>query len=104
MSDRVQQGGLQIEQVLFDLLEQDIAPGTGVEPTDFWQALESIVTDLGPRNRELLAIRDEMQAKIDHWHRDHPGNDYDRDAYKQFLLEIGYLLPEVEDFTHILPA
>jgi malate synthase len=99
MTDRVQQGGLQIERVLFELLEQDIAPGTGVEPAHFWQALESIVTDLGPKNRELLAIREDMQAKIDHWHRDHPGADYDRAAYKALLQEIGYLLPEVEDFA-----
>ena len=99
MSDRVQQGSLQIERVLYDLLEQDIAPGTGVAPADFWQALESIVTDLGPRNRELLAVRDDIQARIDHWHRDHPGADYDRAAYKTFLQEIGYLLPEVDDFA-----
>ena len=51
MSDRVQQGKLQIEQVLHDLLERDIAPGTGVEPGHFWQSLESIDTDLAPRNR-----------------------------------------------------
>jgi malate synthase len=99
MSDRVQQGSLQIERVLYDLLEQDIAPGTGVAPADFWQALESIVADLGPRNRELLAVREEIQARIDQWHRDHPGADYDRAAYKAFLQEIGYLLPEVDDFS-----
>ena len=99
MSDRIQQGKLQIERVLHDLLEQDIAPGTGVEPAHFWQALDAIVTDLAPRNRELLATREQMQAKIDHWHRDNPGADYDRAAYKTFLQEIGYLLPEVDDFS-----
>jgi malate synthase len=99
MTDRVQQGSLQIDPVLHDLLENDIAPGTGIEPARFWQALEAIVTDLGPRNRELLAIRDDMQAKIDAWHRDNPGAGYDRAAYKSFLQEIGYLLPEGEDFT-----
>jgi malate synthase len=70
-----------------------------VAPADFWQALESIVADLGPRNRELLAVREEIQARIDQWHRDHPGADYDRAAYKAFLQEIGYLLPEVDDFS-----
>jgi malate synthase len=99
MTDRVQQGSLQIDPVLHDLLENDIAPGTGIEPARFWQALEAIVTDLGPRNRELLAVRDDMQAKIDAWHRDNPGAGYDRAAYKSFLQEIGYLLPEGEDFT-----
>ena len=99
MTDRVQQGSLQIEPILHDLLENDIAPGTGIEPARFWQALESIVNELGPRNRELLAIRDDMQARIDAWHRDNPGAGYDRVAYKAFLQEIGYLLPEGGDFS-----
>ncbi|HDY81611.1 MAG TPA: malate synthase G, partial [Halieaceae bacterium] len=99
MTDRVQQGGLQIAAVLHDLLENDIAPGTGIAPEQFWQALEAIVRDLGPRNRVLLATREDMQAKIDTWHQANPGADYDRAAYKAFLEEIGYLLPEGEDFT-----
>ena len=99
MTDRVQQGTLQVAAVLNDLLEQQIAPGTGIEPAAFWQALEGIVTDLGPRNKELLAIRDDMQAKIDAWHRQNPGADYDTAAYKAFLQEIGYLLPEGPDFS-----
>ncbi|NQY03114.1 MAG: malate synthase G [Halieaceae bacterium] len=98
MTERVQCGGLQVAKTLHTLLEQDIAPGTGVTPADFWAALESIVRDLGPRNKELLAIRDDMQAKIDAWHTANPGADYDRDAYKAFLQEIGYLLPEGDDF------
>ena len=98
MTERVQCGGLQVAKTLHTLLEQDIAPGTGVTPADFWAALESIVRDLGPRNKELLAIRDDMQAKIDVWHSANPGADYDRDAYKAFLQEIGYLLPEGDDF------
>ncbi|MGB1140165.1 MAG: malate synthase G, partial [Halioglobus sp.] len=99
MTERVQQGTLQVAAVLNDLLEQDIAPGTGITPGAFWQALEGIVTDLGPRNRELLAIRDDMQEQIDAWHREHPGADYDTAAYKAFLTEIGYLLPEGPDFS-----
>ncbi|TXS96309.1 malate synthase G [Parahaliea maris] len=94
MSERIQKGGLQIAAVLHDMLEQEIAPGTGVSPDEFWAALEAIVTDLGPRNRELLAERDAIQARIDAWHRDQPGADYDRAAYKAFLQDIGYLLPE----------
>ncbi|RLA47685.1 MAG: malate synthase G [Gammaproteobacteria bacterium] len=99
MTDRVRQGSLQIAAVLHDLLENDIAPGTGVTPAQFWQALAAIVQDLGPRNRALLETREDMQAKIDAWHQANPGADYDRAAYKAFLEEIGYLLPEGEDFT-----
>jgi malate synthase len=99
MTDRVRQGGLQIAAVLHELLENDIAPGTGITPEQFWQALEAIVRDLGPRNRALLETREDMQAKIDAWHRASPGADYDRAAYKAFLEEIGYLLPAGDDFS-----
>ncbi len=99
MTDRVQQGSLQIAPELHQLLEQEIAPGTGVEAADFWAALEELISTMGPRNLELLRIREEMQAKIDAWHRSHPGADYDKAAYKAFLQEIGYLLPEGKDFS-----
>lgn len=99
MSERIQEGGLQVAPELHALLEQEIAPGTGIAPATFWAALENIVTTFGPRNRQLLDIRDAMQAKIDAWHRANPGPDYDKAAYKAFLQEIGYLLPEGDDFT-----
>ena len=99
MTDRVQQGSLQIATVLHKLLENDIAPGTGVSAAQFWQSFEAIVTEFAPRNRALLETREELQAKIDTWHEANPGADYDRDAYKAFLQEIGYLLPEGDDFA-----
>ncbi len=98
MTDRIQEGGLQVAAVLHALLQDDIAPGTGVNPEQFWQCLEAIVTDLAPKNRELLETRDSMQAQIDAWHRANPGPGYDRGAYKAFLQDIGYLLPEGDDF------
>ena len=98
MTDRIQQGGLQIAPVLHQLLEEDIAPGTGIAADTFWQGLESLVSKLGPRNRELLQRRDQLQAQIDAWHQANPGPGYDRAAYKAFLEEIGYLLPEGPDF------
>ena len=99
MSDRIQEGSLQIDPVLHALLEQEIAPNSGIPAGQFWRALENILEALAPRNRELLQIREDMQAKIDAWHRAHPGADYDRAAYRSFLQEIGYLLPEGEDFS-----
>lgn len=98
MTDRIQQGGLQIAPVLHQLLEEDIAPGTGVSAEQFWSGLESILNTLGPRNRELLQEREQLQAKIDVWHQANAGPDYDRAAYKAFLEDIGYLLPEGPDF------
>jgi len=99
MTDRIQRGGLQVAPVLCTLLEDEIAPGTGVQPEQFWQALERIVSELGPVNRALLETRDSLQASIDAWHQAHPGAGYDRAAYKAFLAEIGYLLPEGGDFS-----
>ncbi|HAN27232.1 MAG TPA: malate synthase G [Haliea salexigens] len=99
MSERIIEGGLHIATALHNLLEQDIAPGTGVSPAQFWQGLDAIVRDFAPRNRSLLATRAAMQEEIDNWHRAHPGADYDRAHYKAFLEDIGYLLPEPADFT-----
>ena len=99
MTERVERGGLQVAAVLADLLEQRICPGTGVEARHFWESLAEIVRDLRPRNVELLEIREDLQRQIDAWHREHPGADYDRAAYRRFLEDIGYLLPEPEPFT-----
>jgi malate synthase len=67
-------------------------------PPRFGQALADIVARFSPRNRELLAIRDEMQNQISAWHKANPGADYDRAAYKKMLEEIGYLLPQPAPF------
>ncbi|MYM62453.1 malate synthase G [Pseudomaricurvus sp. HS19] len=98
MTSRVQKGGLQIAEELFNLVNGEIAPGTGVDVDHFWAEFEAIINDLTPKNRSLLARRDELQATIDGWHREHKGQPHDAAAYKAFLQEIGYLLPEGEDF------
>ncbi|MEM6580351.1 MAG: malate synthase G [Pseudomonadota bacterium] len=99
MTERIQRGGLRIATVLCELLEREIAPGTGVSSEHFWLACEQIIDRLAARNRALLATRDELQQKIDAWHREHAGADYDHAAYTTFLEDIGYLLPEGEDFS-----
>jgi len=98
MSERVTKGGLQVAKVLHDLVANDIAPGTGVDPDTFWAAFEAIVTDLGPKNRALLQKREDLQAQIDAWHRERKGQPHDAAAYKAFLQEIGYLVPAGEPF------
>ncbi|CUB02645.1 malate synthase G [Marinomonas fungiae] len=98
MTERIQQGGLQIAASLFDLVNEQIAPGTGIEPAVFWQRFEEIVTDLAPKNAALLAKRDEIQQQIDDYHRARSGQAHDAQAYKHFLTEIGYLQPEGPDF------
>ncbi len=99
MTERVHVGGLQVGKPLYELVEKQVVPGTGVASDDVWQGLARIVADLGPRNRELLARRDAMQKQIDDWHRAHKGVSFDFQAYKAFLQEIGYLLPEGGDFA-----
>ncbi|MYR05403.1 malate synthase G [Gordonia sp. SID5947] len=100
MSDRINVNGLQVASVLHDFINNEALPGTGVDPDAFWTGAATVITDLAPRNRELLAVRDELQSKIDQWHRDHPATagELDFDAYKSFLTEIGYLVDQPADF------
>ncbi len=91
-------GGLGVAAGLHDFIETEALPGTGVEPARFWSSLEAILRDWAPRNAALLKKRDDLQAKLDEWHRANPARPVDLAAYKAFLTEIGYLLPEPEDF------
>lgn len=97
MGDRIPVGSLQVSTLLHDFVNNTALPGTGVDAATFWAGLESIVNDLAPRNRELLAKRDALQAKIDAWHLENKGK-FDFAAYKAFLQDIGYLLPEGDAF------
>jgi malate synthase len=97
MVKRVEVGGLQIAAPLYELVEKEIAPGTGVVPEEFWVALGQMVRDLGPKNRALLEHRDQVQAQIDDWHRARKGQK-NTTVYKAFLHDIGYLQPEPESF------
>ncbi|TXH70210.1 MAG: malate synthase G [Thiothrix sp.] len=98
MTDKIQLGSLQVSTLLHNFVNQQALPGTGIEPAVFWAGLEQIVNELAPRNRELLAKRDALQAKIDAWHVANKGQ-FNFAHYKAFLQEIGYLLPEGADFS-----
>ena len=98
MTSRIQKGGLQIAEELYNLVTNDIAPGTGVDVDHFWTEFENILNDLAPKNKALLAKRDDLQARIDAWHTERAGQPHNAAEYKAFLQEIGYLLPEGPDF------
>jgi len=98
MTKRIEKHGLQVDQILVDFIEGNALEGTGVDPDVFWAGLSDLAHDLGPKNRALLAEREKMQGKIDTWHRTHKAGGDTRDAYFGFLREIGYLLPEGDDF------
>lgn len=98
MSNRIQQGSLNIDSTLYNLVNEQIIPGTGIDADAFWQSFESILSDLAPKNRALLVKRDDLQHQIDVWHQERAGHVIDPVEYKTFLQQIGYLVPEVDDF------
>ncbi len=99
MNDRVQRGGLRVASELDALVGNEILAGTGVDTADFWSGFETTLRDLAPKNRALLERRDELQAQIDAWHLERKGQVLNAAEYKSFLQEIGYLLPEPDNFS-----
>ncbi|MBX3525187.1 MAG: malate synthase G [Rhodoblastus sp.] len=95
----VRHGAIEIARELHDFVEKEALPGTTVTPKTFWDGLEKILVDLAPRNKALLARRDDLQAKIDAWHLARKGKTFDAAEYKAFLTEIGYLAPVGADFA-----
>lgn len=95
-NERITLGGLQIAKELYDLVGNEIIPGSGITAEAFWGAFEKAAASLAPKNKVLLAKRADLQAKINAWHQANP--DFPRDKYKAFLTEIGYLVTEGADF------
>ncbi|WP_027908674.1 malate synthase G [Pseudomonas sp. URMO17WK12:I4] len=96
MTERVRVGGLQVAKVLFDFINNEAIPGSGVTADAFWTGADAVFRDLAPKNRALLDKRDQLQAQIDDWHRERAGKPHDAAAYKTFLQQIGYLQPQPE--------
>ena len=99
MTARIELHGLKVARPLHDMIVNEALPGTGIDADTFWKGLSSLVHELGPRNRELLARRDALQARLDTWHAARKGQPHDAAAYTAFLREIGYLVPEGPDFS-----
>lgn len=97
MTQRTQIGSLQVATVLAQFLDNDVLPVIGLDKETFWTGFAAIINDLTPTNTALLKKRDDIQARIDQWHRDHRQEKFDADAYKQFLLDIGYLVETPAD-------
>ena len=98
MSDRIEKYGLKIAQSLADFIDHEALPGTGVVPDNFWKGLSDLTHDFGPKNRSLVAHRELLQSQIDDWHSARKGQPHNAEAYKLFLSEVGYLVPEGADF------
>ena len=93
MTDRITVHGLQVASKLHRFIEEQVLPGTGIEPAAFWAGFDAIVADLAPKNAALLAERDRIQAELDAWHKANPGPIRAMKKYKAFLQKIGYLVP-----------
>ena len=98
MADFVEIGGLKVNEELYHLVRDEIVPGTGVNADRFWKSFGEIVRDLAPKNRALLEKRDKLQKQIDQYHLARKGQPFNREEYKTFLKEIGYLVPEGKNF------
>ena len=96
----VQAGRLSVAQVLHAFVVCEALPGTGISAAAFWSGLADLVHDFGERNRRLLEVRYALQLRIDAHHRDRVGEPLDLADYEGFLREIGYLLPQIDDFQH----
>lgn len=100
MSERVQKGSLAIDTQLYNFIANEVTPVVGIDNEKYWQEFEKIVKAFQPRNKALLAKRDEIQAQIDDWHDKNPASNgqIDKAAYTQFLKDINYIVPEGDDF------
>src|SRR5574343_880884 len=93
MTQRTHTGRLQVASNLYQFIDTQVLPGTGVSSERFWAGFDAIVADLAPKNAALLAERDRLQTELDNWHTAHPGPVQDMAAYRAFLEQIGYLVP-----------
>ncbi|KIN64626.1 Malate synthase G [Sulfitobacter noctilucicola] len=96
---RIEKHGLQVDETLVSFIEEKALGGTGVAADDFWAGFSALVHDMGPKNRDLLNKRADIQSKIDEWHKARSNQPHDTTAYMSFLKEIGYLVPEGDDFS-----
>ena len=99
MSDYIERSGLQVHRELGRFLETRALAGTALRYDDFWKGFAQILNDLAPKNRALLEKRTQLQRQLDDWHKARPGQPHDAAAYRAFLEEIGYLVPEGPDFA-----
>jgi len=98
-TDRIEAGALKVDKELYDFINDEALPGTGIAAETFWSNFDSLIHDLSPRNRTLLATRDELQAEIDSWYQESQGQAVDLPEYKAVLQKIGYLVQEGGDVT-----
>ena len=98
MSERIEKAGLQIGKPLYEVMEKAL-DGTGVDSDVFWAELAELVDNFADKNAALLKHREDIQETLDKWHREHRGDAFDFNAYKQLLQELDYIVPEGDDYA-----
>ncbi len=98
ISDKSDSSGMVVSEELKSFLENEVLDGLDINSDHFWSSLENIIEEFGPRNKELLAKRESIQTQIDDWHLQRKGDEHDHNEYKNFLKEIGYIVPDSGDF------
>ncbi|KGJ97984.1 malate synthase G [Thalassotalea sp. ND16A] len=99
MNKRVIKHGYKVAESLYNLVNHEVIPGTGIDVEDFWQSMADIFDQFIPKNQQLLAIRQDFQRQIDAWHLEADNQPFDQEKYQQFLLDIGYIVEEKQDFA-----
>ena len=97
MANYIQVGNLQVDKGLYDFLNEQVLPDTEVNKEQFWAGFDTLIHDLAPENKALLEKRRQLEEAIHNWHKENKGN-FNFDSYKNFLEEIEYIEPKVEDF------
>ena len=95
----IEKNGLKISNILFNFINNEVIPGTGIQPDKFWDGFEKIVHELAPINRSLIEKRENIQKKIDEWHKQKKGKEFNKKEYTEFLKSISYIVEEKEDFN-----
>ena len=98
MNNRTRKSGLLVSNILVELVEKKISPKLNINSDNFWNGLSECLNKLAPKNSKLLKIRQDLQTKIDDWFLSHRGDVHDSIAHKKMLYEIGYLVPEQQNF------
>ncbi len=99
MEQYVKTHSISIDSILYEFVNSEALPGTGVDAESFWKSLAAIIDTFAPQNKSLLSKRDNLQSQIDSWHAERLEKALDLDAYRSFLLEIECLVPEGGDFA-----
>ena len=95
----IEKNGIKINSKIFEFVNDEVIPGTNIKPEEFWNNFTKVALELAPINRNLIKKRDDIQKKIDEWHKQNKEKDFDKKDYTEFLKSISYIIEEKEDFS-----